>query len=81
MPEVVRRAVADLASRLERAPGEIEVRSFEQVTWPNAGLGCPEPGMSYAQAVVEGSRIVLAVGEETFTYHAGDRGQPFLCER
>jgi hypothetical protein len=81
VPEVVRLAVADLAARVGTTPGQIEVRSFEEVTWPDTSLGCPEPGMVYAQMVVRGWRIVLVADNETFSYHAGDRPEPFLCEQ
>ena len=72
-------AIADLADRLDVDPAEIEVVSVEEVTWPDGGLGCPEPGMSYAQALVNGSRIVLAVDGTEYEYHSGPRRDPFYC--
>lgn len=80
-PAVVRQAVADLAARLGVGVDEIAVRGFETVTWPDASLGCPEPGMAYAQMVSEGTRIELAAQERVYTYHAGGGREPFLCER
>ncbi len=79
-PAVVRQAVHDLASRLGVDPGEIELRSFEEVTWPDASAGCPEPGMMYAQVLTKGSRIGLTAEEQSFTYHAAEGREPFLCE-
>ena len=75
-PEPVRQAITDLADRLTIAEDTIEVITAEAVVWPDGSLGCPEPGMMYAQ----GMKIVLEVDGEEYHYHyGGDRG-PFLCE-
>lgn len=76
---IVEPAVTDLAGRLGVEPSEIEVVMAERVTWPDGSLGCPEPGMSYTQALVEGSKVVLGHGERVYLYHAGTDDQPFLC--
>lgn len=73
-------ATADLATRIAVPETEIEVLAEESVTWPDGSLGCPEPGKSYTQALVEGGRIVLGYGEKVFVYHYGDSTQPFLCK-
>ena len=56
---IVTPARADLARRLGVDPDDLEVISAEEVTWPDGSLGCPEPGMSYTQALVDGSKVVL----------------------
>jgi hypothetical protein len=76
---IVAPARVDLAERLGVEPEEIEVVTAERVTWPDGSLGCPEPGMSYTQALVEGSKVVLGHGERVYLYHAGTDEQPFLC--
>ena len=76
---IVAPAKADLAMRLGVDPDELDVVSAEEVTWPDGSLGCPEPGMSYTQAVVDGSKVVLGHDDRVYVYHAGDDGQPFLC--
>ena len=76
---IVAPARADLARRLGVEPDELEVISAEEVTWPDGSLGCPEPGMSYTQALVDGSKVVLGHDDRVYVYHAGDDGQPFLC--
>lgn len=74
-------AVGKLAARLDVSEDEIEVVSAEAVTWGDASLGCPQPGMRYAQVVTEGVLIVLAHGGVEYPFHAGDgRPDPFLCE-
>jgi hypothetical protein len=72
-------AIADLAGRLGVSPGDIEVVSAEEVTWPDGSLGCPEPGMSYTQALVNGAKVVLRYEDRVYVYHAGADAKPFLC--
>jgi hypothetical protein len=76
---IVAPAQADLARRLGVEPDELEVISAEVVTWPDGSMGCPEPGMSYTQALVEGSKVVLGHDDRVYVYHAGEDGEPFLC--
>ncbi len=77
---IIEQVRADLAARLEVEESSIEVLSAELVTWSDGSLGCPQPGMFYTQALVVGSRVLLRSGETTYPYHAGDNGEPFLCE-
>jgi hypothetical protein len=72
-------AIADLAARLGVDSTAIDVVSAEEVTWPDAAVGCPQPGMSYAQVLVNGSRIVLEAGGVEYHYHSGGGGDPFFC--
>jgi hypothetical protein len=81
LARVVGQALDDLAQRLGVPGDEITVVSGELVTWPDAALGCREPGRMYAQVVSDGARIVLAHGGRRFSYHTGGRtSTPFLCE-
>ncbi|HIE21565.1 MAG TPA: hypothetical protein EYP73_03060 [Acidimicrobiia bacterium] len=77
---VVAQARTDLADRLEVEESAIVVVSAEAVTWADGSLGCPQPGMMYTQALVEGARVVLQVGGRFYDYHAGGGVGPFLCE-
>ena len=72
-------AVADLANRLGVDVSVVSVVSQEEVTWPNGGLGCPQPGMSYAQVLVNGSLLVLSVDGMDYQYHSGGGRGPFYC--
>lgn len=78
--DVVDLAVADLATRLRVRPAAIEVIRTEEITWSDGSLGCPEPGVFYTQALVEGYRVVLGHDDRVFLYHAGSDAVPFLCE-
>jgi hypothetical protein len=74
-------AVGDLARRLGQGESDIEVVRAERVTWSDGSLGCPQPGMMYTQALVNGYRVILGIDGRTrvFVYHSGPDGQPFLC--
>ncbi len=70
---VVAQARADLAARENVPAEEVEVVRVEAVDWPDASLGCPEPGMAYAQVITPGWRIVLRVGSREAVYHSDQR--------
>lgn len=79
---LVEAAVADLAARLGVAPADITVVSAVPVTWGDASLGCPQPGMRYAQVPQDGARIELRHQGTNYPYHSGGaRPTPFLCEQ
>ena len=68
-----------LSRQSNHAVEAINFVSAETVTWPNGALGCPAEGLSYIEVLVEGSRITLEAGGETYTYHT-DGGRNFvLC--
>jgi hypothetical protein len=71
-------ASADLRTRV--GPDvDIEVVSHETVTWPDGGLGCPQPDMYYTQALVNGERIVLRADGVDYEYHSGQNQPAFYC--
>ena len=74
-------AVDDLAQQLGIPASDIEVREVRAVTWPDSSLGCPEPGMMYAQAEQDGYLIRLSARGEIYHYHSGGGQAPFLCEQ
>lgn len=74
-------AVAFLADELGVPAEDIEVLSVEMYEWPDASLGCPEPGKSYAQVVTEGYRILLRAKEEEYEVRTEREGRiTVLCE-
>ncbi len=72
-------AVGDLAECLSVDSASIVVGTVEEVVWPNGGLGCPQPGMVYAQVLTDGLRIVLIHDGTEYVYHSGGMVEPFLC--
>lgn len=64
----IRSALADLAQRADKELDRVRVIAAQNVTWPDASLGCPEPGFSYAQALTEGIQLLLLYETEKFDY-------------
>lgn len=79
-PEELRRAIVDLAGHLGVAVSEVKVVDAHAETWRDGSLGCPQAGVTYTQATVDGYQLTLAVGEVTYHYHGVDGRDPFLCE-
>ena len=77
---LVEQARGDLANRLGIPADQISVSSVQAVTWPDSSLGCPLPGMAYAQVLTPGVLILLEAGGSVYEYHAGRRSNVFYCE-
>jgi hypothetical protein len=71
-------AVDNLAEHLGIEADAVTVVQAVAVTWPDGSLGCPEPGMMYTQALVDGTFVLLEAGGRQYQYHGGD--PLFLCE-
>ena len=78
---LVIQAKEDLAERLSTAVDQIQLVEFRAVVWPDASLGCPQPGMAYKQVPQDGGLIRLEVDGRLYEYHSGGSRPPFLCER
>jgi hypothetical protein len=72
--------LADLLERTGSDRSMVEVIKSEFVVWSDGSLGCPQPGMMYTQALVDGYQVIFAVDGNTFDYHLSDRGAFVLCE-
>lgn len=76
--QAIAQARADAASRTG-----VEADSWRAVEvtarqWPDAGLGCPEPGKLYAQVLTPGYLITLEAGSRRLVYHSG-AGRVVYC--
>ncbi len=79
LEEAVEAARKDLAKRAGKAQQDIELLRSQEVTFADGALGCPEKGMMYTQALVDGYYILLRADGEEHAYHAGRDGKPFHC--
>jgi hypothetical protein len=70
----------DLAQRLSVAEEVILIQSIEPVTWPDASLGCPQPGMAYAQVLTPGFRVIVEAGGEVYEAHTDMGSTIVICE-
>jgi len=79
MRDQVAWSVGDLARRQGAAPQSIAVVNARPVNWRSGAVGCPEPGMSYTEALVPGVSVLLKLDDVLYAYHAKAGGEPFPC--
>ena len=77
--EIVEPILDDAAARSGVARDQLVVARAEPVTWPDGGLGCPEPGMMYIQVLVDGYWVVVQTGKQELDYRGSERGVFRLC--
>jgi len=80
MEPLVDQAKKDLAQRLSILVNQIELIRAESVTWPDASLGCPQPGMVYADVLTPGYVILLTANNQEYEYHASRGTEIVYCE-
>ena len=78
--EIMADILADAAARSGEDPDAIEVIQAAMVVWNDGSLGCPEPGMSYTMALVDGYHVILDAAGEELDYRVTAQGCFRLCE-
>ena len=69
-----------LVERAGVAPGDVAVVSSEAVEWPDSSLGCPRPGMMYAQVITPGFKVTLHAEGEAYEVHTDEGRSAVLCD-
>ena len=59
----------DINSKYNVPEQEIIIVKITPVTWPDASLGYPKPGMSYAQVLTPGFTIFVKADNKVYEYH------------
>ena len=79
VPEML---LASVREDLQDRVGKVEFRLLkaQAVTWRSGALGCPEPGMAYTQALVEGYHVVYEAAGKSWDYRLNQRGYFRLCK-
>jgi hypothetical protein len=78
--DLLNSVLEDAALQLGVAPDSLVVTQAEAVTWPDGSLGCPEPGMFYTQALVDGYQIVVEAENQALDYRVQSSGFFRICE-
>jgi hypothetical protein len=74
-------AIAHLAAELGLSPADVTILSVEEMQWPDSSLGCPQPGMMYAQVITPGYRVLLEANGETYAVHTDQKGSTVvICD-
>lgn len=79
-PVLIERAKADLAQRLSVSASQINAIEIKEAVWPDTSLGCPQPGIDYAQIPTPGYLVLLEVAGDAFEYHVELHGNTHYCE-
>ena len=77
---LIEKAKADLSQRLSIPASRINAIETKGVFWPDASLGCSQPGTTYTQVLTPGYLILLESGGNKFEYHANLQNYVFYCE-
>lgn len=72
-------AITDAAQRADVADDDVEVVHLNRVTWRDGSIGCPEAGMAYTQALVEGYHLLLEAEGTQLNYHAAGEEDFAFC--
>ena len=59
---------------------EVTIVDAHAETWSDGSLGCPQPGMMYTQALVEGYQVIVEANGTQLDYRGGGQGGFRLCE-
>jgi hypothetical protein len=71
--------LAEAAARAKVARDKLVIVRAESVVWGDGSLGCPEPGMEYTQALVNGYWVVIDAAGQTYDFRVGHGGSFQLC--
>ena len=72
--------VDDAATRLGVDPSAVTIVDGHAETWSDGSLGCPQPGMMYTQALVDGYQVVVEANGTQLDYRGRGPGQFQICE-
>ncbi len=77
--EILLPIMQEVAGATGSALPDLTVVEARAVTWNDGSLGCPEPGLMYTQALVEGYWVVIEVGGNTYDFRVGTNGDARIC--
>src|SRR5262249_50856356 len=80
VPKGVLDPILNEASKLANLSREqLVIVRAEAAVWSDGSLGCPEPGMEYAQTLVTGYWVVIDAAGQTYDFRVGRDGSFWLC--
>ena len=80
VPQAILEPILNKAAALAKVAREqlVMVRA-EPVVWNDGSLGCPEPGMMYTQALVNGYWVIIDAAGQTYDFRVDRSGRFQLC--
>jgi len=74
-PQVAAAVRQDLSKQTGIAVGKLKITEFSRQSWPNTCLGLVKEGEVCGQMIVEGWRVVLSDGKQTWVYRSDRTGK------
>ncbi len=72
-------AIRRVQQQLDTDDTIVELSDVVPVQWRDSSLGCPQEGSDYAQALIDGYRIIVTDGETSYLFHT-DSVQLVSCD-
>ena len=80
VPQAILDPILKEAAALAKVDREqLVIVRAESVVWNDGSLGCPEPGMIYTQALLNGYWVVIDAAGQKYDFRVGSRGNFRLC--
>ena len=73
--------LADAAERTGASVDGMTVVQAEATVWNDGSLGCPERGMTYTQALVNGFHVIVTALDQQLDYRTSGVDWFVLCEK
>ncbi len=81
-PQQIAAALNDLSGRVGRSINitDLDAWSFNQAVYPDTSLGCPQPGVAYAQVTTSGFQFLITYAGTQYDYRvSADQTIVVLC--
>ena len=80
VPQTILESILKEAAALAKvARDQLVIVRADSALWNDGSLGCPEPGMMYTQAEVNGYWIVIEAAGQKYDFRVGRGGSFRLC--
>jgi len=80
VPKEILEPVLIKAAELAKVTREqLMIERAQPAVWNDGSLGCPQPGTSYTQALVNGYWVVIKAAGQTYDFRIGRGGSFQLC--
>ncbi len=79
LARIAKTALLLAAKRLDKSTDDVQVQEVQPVNWPDSSLGCPQPGMLYAQVITPGYKVIITADDTTYELHLNANGEGDFC--
>jgi hypothetical protein len=77
--EILEPILKEAAALNKVSRNELVIVRAESAVWNDGSLGCPEPGMMYTQALINGYWVVIEAAGQKYDFRVGSAGSFRLC--